>query len=119
MKSLVRFICLGILISFISLGLECSFGSDGTAEIMLNAVVAGEGRSIRTADDDPWESTNISLASYKMHLTYFALERDDGLKVTLVDDESAELLISPVLLGQKDLSLQGKRFQQVPMWPMR
>jgi|JTFN01.1.fsa_nt_gb hypothetical protein len=43
MRSLVRFLCLGILISIISLSLGCNLGSGGTAEITLNAGVTGDG----------------------------------------------------------------------------
>lgn len=40
-------------VSFISLALGCNLGSGETAEITLNAVVAGEGTVERTVDEDP------------------------------------------------------------------
>ena len=108
MRSLVRFLCLGILISIISLSLGCNLGSGGTAEITLIAVVTGEGSVEKAVDEDPWESVNISPSSYKMLITDFALERKDGLKVTLIDEESPILCDFTGSVGADGLFLARK-----------
>lgn len=107
-RSLVRFLCLGILISIISLSLGCNLGSGGTAEITLIAVVTGEGSVEKAVDEDPWESVNISPSSYKMLITDFALERKDGLKVTLIDEESPILCDFTGSVGADGLFLARK-----------
>ena len=90
-------LCVGFLL------LSSCDPSSAFTEVSLNAIVEGSSR----ADDDD-DSVRISPSNYKMALTYFALIKDDGDTVTIIEEETPEVHdfsssvpLSGLLLGRK------------------
>jgi len=108
MKYLVR--GFGVLMFLtVLLGMTaCDGETPGDVDVSLLAVVDTTSRSARSESDEA--SRNITPSSYKIALTYFALERDDGTIVPLINetepivyDFSGHVISPPLLLGTKKI----------------
>lgn len=104
MRYLVRGFGVLVILFLLLVSVSCDDQAPGEVEVSLHAVV--ENRPTSSRDIDP--SFNATPTSYKIAMKYFALVRDDGVKVALVNsdtpvvkDFTGHFVTSPLLLGTK------------------